>query len=347
MLKLKFNQSIIEQLNYERYHHPHPRVQRQMNVVYLKSQGMIHKDIKKFEGICENTLLKYLREYQEGGIERLKEIRFYSPKSELEPHSKTLEAYFIEHPPATINEAIARIEELTGIKRKREQVRVFLLKLGLKPRKIGMVPAKADVEAQETFVRQQLSPRIAEAQAGDRARFFLDAYNEVLAPFLGFLWSFTRLFIKAPSGRQRFNVLGALNAITHHLMTVTNDSYINADSVCELLFNIAEAYTGVPITIVLDNARYQRGKKVQEYALQLGIELLFLPPYSPNLNLIERVWKFVKKKCLYSKYYDKFPEFKTAIQTCLSKTNTIHKEELSTLLALNFQTFKKVQVMGG
>jgi transposase len=125
----------------------------------------------------------------------------------------------------------------------------------------------------------------------------------VLAPFLGYLWSFTRLFIKAPSGRQRYNVLGALNALTLQLVTVTNDSYINAASVCELLKKVADLALKVPITLVLDNAKYQRCEKVLTCAKRLEIELLFLPTYSPNLNLIERLWKFVKKKCLYSKYY--------------------------------------------
>ena len=172
MIQIEFSEEMIDQLNYERYHHPHRRVRRKMNVLYLKGKGMSHKEIKRLEGICENTLLKYLREYEQGGIEGLKEIHFYTPKSELDPYTEMLEEYFLGHPPATINEAIAKIEELTGIKRKREQVRVFLKKLGLKPRKIGMVPAKADVEMQEKFVVEQLTPRLAEARTGNRALFF-------------------------------------------------------------------------------------------------------------------------------------------------------------------------------
>lgn len=140
-------------------------------------------------------------------------------------------------------------------------------------------------------------------------------------------------------------MLGALNALTHELITVTNNSYINSDSVCELLLKLAEASTGVPITVVLDNARYQRCKKVQECAAGLGIELLFPPPYSPNLNLIERLWKFVKRKCLYSKYYEKFHDFKSGITDCLSKTDTEYRQELDSLLTLNFQTFDKVQLV--
>ena len=81
------------------------------------------------------------------------------------------------------------------------------------------------------------------------------------------------------------------------------------------------------------------------HAAQLGLELLFLPPYSPNLNLIERLWKFVKKQCLYSKYYGKFDPFKQAITDCLAATSTKHKAELKTLLTLKFQTFEKAQIV--
>ncbi len=158
-----------------------------------------------------------------------------------------------------------------------------------------MVPSKADPSVQESFKKKELEPRLAEAQQGERAVFFIDAAHFVLAPVLGFLWSFARLFIKAPAGRQRFNVLGALNAMTHELIMVTNQSYINAISVCDLLSKIAALNLDVPITLVLDNARYQKCRLVQELALSLNIELLYIPPYSPNLNLIERLWKFVKK----------------------------------------------------
>jgi hypothetical protein len=102
----------------------------------------------------------------------------------------------------------------------------------------------------------------------------------VLAPFLGVLWSFTRIFIKAAAGLTRFNVLGAINAVTHELIMVTNDTYINAQSVCELLRQIAILNLGVPITLVLDNARYQKCRLVQELALSLNIELLYIPLFT-------------------------------------------------------------------
>lgn len=175
----------------------------------------------------------------------------------------------------------------------------------------------------------------------------MDAAHFVFAPFLGYLWSFIRMFIKAPSGRQRFNVLGALNAISHEMVVITNTGYINAYSVCELLIKITQKYGDLPISIVLDNARYQKCKLVQATANLFEIELLYLPAYSPNLNLIERMWKFVKTKCLYSTYYPDFDSFTKAITQCLAKTNGDYKKELDSFLSLNFQSFSKSHIMTG
>ncbi len=95
---------------------------------------------------------------------------------------------------------------------------------------------------------------------------------------------------------------------------------------------------------MLDNARYQKCQFVKDVAGFLGIELLYLPSYSPHLNLIERLWRFVRNECLYSKYYEDFASFKSAIADCIEQTNTKHKEKLESLLSWNFQSFKKVQI---
>ena len=104
----------------------------------------------------------------------------------------------------------------------------------------------------------------------------MDAAHFVFGAFLGYLWCFGRCWIKAPSGRQRFSVLGALNAVTHDVITVTTLTYINSQSVCQLLVKLAELSLQVPITLVLDNARYQRCALVQSVANSLGIESLYL-----------------------------------------------------------------------
>jgi len=228
MIKIEFTEAEKKALSYERYHHPHPRVQRKMEALWLKSQAITHKEICRLTGISKPTLCSSLKDYSEGGIEKLKEINFYQPQSDLVKHTQTIEGYFPDNPPASIKEAMAKIEELTGIKRSETQIRHDLKSIGMKRRKIGMIPAKADSEKQDIFKTEKLEPVLEEAKAGTRKVYLVDAAHFVLAPFLGWLWSFCRLFIQAPAGRKRFNVLGALDAITHRLVTVTNESYINS-----------------------------------------------------------------------------------------------------------------------
>jgi transposase len=208
-----------------------------------------------------------------------------------------------------------------------------------------MIPAKADATAQADFLARKLQPRLRQAERGQRTVLFVDAAHFVYGPFLGFVWCLVRWFVRAPSGRKRFNVLAALDAITHQVIRVSNDGYINAASVCQLLRQIAGAGLARPITLVLDNARYQRCALVQALARSLKIELLFLPSYSPNLNLIERLWKFVKKECLASRYLANYDAFTAAIDDCLNRLHTRHKVKMDRLLTLNFQTFENEPIL--
>jgi len=183
-----------------------------------------------------------------------------------------------------------------------------------------------------------LEPRIEEAKEGKRNLYFMDGAHFVFGGILGSLWCFSRVFVKTSPGRQRLNVLAALNPFRSELVEISNTGYINADTVCELLHKIHASGNGKPITLVLDNARYQRCKKVQALADELCIELLFLPPYSPNLNLIERLWKFIKKVCIHSRYFQDFQEFSEAILDAITHAYERYPEKLATLLTPKFQT---------
>ena len=201
------------------------------------------------------------------------------------------------------------------------------------------------VATQAAFLDTRLRPCLDAAEAGTGQVFFVDAAHFVFGTFLCCLWSVTRIFIRAASGRQRFNVLGAWNAVTHQLIAVTNTTVVNTATMCELLGKIAALGLTGPITLVLDNARYQRNAVVQALASQLGITLVFLPSYSPNLNLIERLWKFIKRRALYGRYHPTFAEFQAAIKEILDGLPTTHAEQLKTLMTLNFQLFEDVSLM--
>ena len=350
-IEIEFTAEQIDELEYERYHHPDPKVQRKAELLYLKSFGLPHQTLQEICRISSRTTLsKHLKTYQEAGLDGLKRQNYQGRQNELMAHATSLEEIFQATPPSTSAHAQDIIEKQTGIRRSPTQVRTFMKRLGMRYRKVGYVPGKATDPAkqaeQEVFRTQELEPRLEEAEAGTRVVLFMDAAHFVWTVFLGSLWCFTRYFIPSPSGRKRFNVLGAINATTKEILTFTNESYINSKCVCAFLQQIYDHYgDSTPITIILDNASYQRCWLVRNFAAHLGIELLFLPSYSPHLNLIERLWRFTKKECLYSKYYSTFDDFRAAISSCLDEAPTKHKSQLDSLLALNFQSFDNVQFL--
>lgn len=203
---------------------------------------------------------------------------------------------------------------------------------------------KADIETQEKFKIEVLEPLVEQAQAGKVHLFFVDAAHFVMLPFLGYLYSLAVRFIQASSGRQRFSVLGALNAVTKEVVMITEHGYINAVSVCQLLQKLHDLFQHLPIVVIMDNARYQHCALVVEAAQKLEIQIIFLPPYSPNLNLIERLWKFVKKKTLYNHYYSRYEQFHQAISNCLEQSGSTYKQDLDTLLIAKFQSFKNATI---
>lgn len=342
MIVINFTEDDIQALRVLQ-EHQHNFIRRKALTLLLKSYGIAHNKIAKIVGISENSMRQYFKEYVQGGISSIKAINFNTPMSSLEPFKDKILTYLNQSPPTSIKQACEEIGAITGIKLKESAMRAYLKSIGVKCRKVCGIPSKADPIKQKHFLENELQPRLDEAEAGKRDVFFFDSAHFVLGAFLGFVWSLVRVFVKVPSGRQRFNVLGALNAVTKELITVANDTYITAKQVCNLLDIIAQ--NGMrKKTVVLDNARYQRCNLVIEHAAKLNIELLFLPPYSPNLNLIERVWKFTKKKCLNSKYYATFDLFKNAIGSFLAGMHKEHEVELKSLLTLKFQVFTEEQL---
>jgi transposase len=146
MIQIKFSEEDITIIRHERFHHPHPHVMRKMEVLFLKSSGLSHTKICQMSGVSPNTIRAYFKEYLEGGLEKIKEINFYRPQSVLSSYSSSIESYLKSHPPQSISQAVAMIEQLTGIKRGITQTRSFLKSLGFSFRKVGSIPSKAMTE---------------------------------------------------------------------------------------------------------------------------------------------------------------------------------------------------------
>ncbi len=169
--------------------------------------------------------------------------------------------------------------------------------------------------------------------------FFCDGVHLIYGYEGGKCWSKKRVCVKSAYGRKRVNCLGFLEAVSHKVETVMNDSYLNADCVCEGLARLRQKNPDEYLYVILDNAAYQHCKKVRNCAENLNINLVYLPPYSPNLNLIERLWKFLRSIILTNKYYDSFKYFFDRVHDFLASVHLKFSDSLASLLSFNFQCF--------
>lgn len=342
MLTLNISEADIERAKYERLHNPLASVRKRMDVLYWTSQGNNRSKVCDISGVHRNSIVTYIKLYNEHGLNQLLSFHYKGPESRLIGHRMTLEEYFKIDPPRSAKQARAAIERLTGETLGIDAVRNFMHKLGMKPRKTGHIPAKANPEQQQLFVQNKINKLIYKAQNERCYLFYMDGAHFTLLPLVSMVWSFARIFIKAAPGRDRINVLGALDAISLQVYSVINTTYVNANTVVELLKILSETCKkGIPIYVILDNARYQHCTFVKIWANALGLELVFLPPYSPNLNLIERLWKYVKKEIISNHYFESAAIFHKAIVQAMTDINhcPVHKKELNSLLTLNFQSF--------
>ncbi|MFP4091866.1 MAG: IS630 family transposase [Cyclobacteriaceae bacterium] len=330
----------MQELDTERFQHNQGLVQRRLQCVYLKAKmHLTHEVIGACMGVHANQVGQYIDLYKQQGIPGLCHTAYGTNRSALEGHADLLINTFIERPALSLAETRHRIIELTGIERDISRVEAFLKRHGFTYRRCGYVPGKADPEKQQQWVEGPFQAELEAAQKGEKVLLFVDAAHFVLSQFCCMMWCVKRLFLRSGAGRNRINVLGALNALTQQV----NTSCINAEVIEAFLMPLRKQYPLKPITIVLGKAPYQHCKAVMAFAESLQIKLLFLPPYSPNLNIIERLWKLTKKKVLYEKYYERADLFHNAIHNFFGNISK-HQEQLKPLLTLNFQTFDNSRI---
>jgi len=345
MLPINLSKTEIQKLNYERFHYPCPIVQKRLTAVLLFATVKASlSTIGLMSGLHRHSVVHWVKVYENEGIDSLFTVNYGTNHSKLDEHAESIISSFRTKPPIHAREAKARIARMTGICRSLTQVRSFMHRHGLHYIKTGHIPARANTEKQQQWVNTTLKPAIEEAKRGECQLLFMDAAHFILEPFICALWCVARLFIKASAGRNRMNVLGAFNAISKEVITYCNTTFITADTIVEFLKELRLYYGQSPIKIVLDNARYQHCDLVQQAAQKFGISLLFLPSYSPNLNIIERLWRFTREKILNGEYYDSPQNFHHAILNFFSTINQKYKNEITKRLSLKFQFFDKSNV---
>jgi transposase len=340
LIQMNLSEEEIRVLNYKRFREKSPQIQKRLHAVYLKAAlQMSNSHIAMILDAHRNSVNKWIDTCLEKGLSELTTTHYTPRRSEPDAYAETIKASLSWIFVQSTKELSHKIFELTSLSRGLTQVRKFVKKSGFKYLQTGHIPAKADNGKQMEWKETVLDNAVNEAEKGDSVLLFLDAAHFVLEPFICKIWSLTGKFVKASAGRNRLNVLGAVNAVTKQVTTLINDTFIDAGVVIAFLEQLRREYGDKTIQIILDNARYQHCKAVEEMAKNLNIRLLFLPPYSSNLNIIERLWKFTKKKILYGKYYDTPQKFHNTVRDFFDSINTDSQPDLIKLLTLRFQFF--------
>jgi transposase len=282
------------------------------------------------------TLRSHYKLYTEQGIEGLLHYSYVSGLSYLSTEEQmSIEAHLTDTFYHTSKEIMHYIETTYGVKYTQQGVRGLLDRLDFVYKQTKHLPSKGDLEAQEEFEKKYRE--LKSTKAAEDEIYFMDGvhpmHNSITAK--GWIKKGTEKLIKSNTGRARLNINGVCNAEKIEVI-IQEDVSVNAQSTIAL-FNKLQLHQPLgKINVISDNARYYRSKLVSEYLQNNSrINLIFLPPYSPNLNLIERLWKFFKKKVLYDEYYEKFETFKNKSIDFFDNIK-IYEEELKTLLVDNF-----------
>ena len=308
-------------------------------VLLFSFLGFPTRRISAITGFCEKTVRRKIKTMNSKGFEVVFARKTgVGRKSRTTSTLKKIEEDLDTHDYRCTRQIRHMLSTVFKIDLCLSSIRSFLKKLGYKFLRCGSLPAKADPVAQRKFYDEVLQPLMHKASQDECGLHFMDSHFIFGIGHMGSVWSKVRRFIKTFSGRKRWNVLGCMNFVTKEVLTVSNDTYITATQVIEMLQKVAENSDGKPQYVILDNAKYQHCAAVMDMAKKLVIELRFLPPYSPNLNLIERLWKYVKKE-LSTSYFTCFEEYKAEIAGILSETHTKRKGEMDTLIGEEVQLF--------
>jgi len=209
-------------------------------------------------------------------------------------------------------------------------------------KKAKIVPGKANAELQEAYLAMLME--LLKNKDKNDPHYFTDGVHPEhnTMPSHGWVKKGEDKIIKTNSARKRININGALNSETLEVVTHTSET-INAQSTIELFKAIEVKHPlSKNIYITLDNAQYYRSKLVKAYLETSKIKLLFLPSYAPNLNLIERLWKYMKKALMRNQYYEKFSDFQNSVNQFF-KNISQHKNKLSTLLTMKFHIARSIK----
>lgn len=353
MLSFNLSQADAESVNIERKMDTNAQIRDRMLVLHLLQLKMSRKSCAEIVGCHPNTVTNYIKMYNEFGLTGIRQTNYLKIRHELSSVYEKVEAVLNSANCSTVAEVSEVLQTKFNYNRSVESVRQLLHNLGYRRRKTGTFPGKiGDLDkwqAKQDVFETKLHELIQKSENEEIDMVFGDAAHFVYGKFNNFSWGKKVQYAPSGHGRYRINVYGTYDVVTNQVYYMYNEGYINAEFMVEYLQFLRNEIYGErnrPLHFILDNARYQHCKLVKETAEKLNIVLEFLPGYSPNLNLIERLWKYMKKILGKERPDGKKSFFKAVLSLLETLDNEEHQNKLWTLLNPIFQRFEKSQILG-
>ena len=308
-----------------------------INAIVLLGTGWTIIEVAEVLLLDDETIRNYMKRYKSGELNALLNDNYkgYSGKL-LKPEIEQLDSHLNETTYLRTQDIVSYVARHFKVAYSISGMTDLLHRLNYSYKKPKLVPGKADAEAQEEFI--ELYQELKQTKGANDPIYYMDGvhpqHNSVAA--YGWIKKGKVKELKSNTGRQRLNINVAIDIEKLSTAVDYGDS-INAQSTISLLKKVELRHPEAEVIYTIcDNARYYRSKKVKEYLGRSKIELVFLPPYSPNLNLIERLWKYFHKIVLYNKYYETYHEFQKVCKSFFKNIKR-YKKDLASLLTENLQ----------
>ena len=342
---MKLESADLELLNEIRSNTRDKRIFVRCSVIIALDGGLSHEAISLSLNIGLRTVHRYIKTFEREGIDGLVEFNYKGRQQRLTPQQiDQLEKELDEYLYVSTEEIQSYILSEWGIEYTRSGVRDLLHRMNYVYKKTKIVPGKANAAAQEQFIID--IGEVLEGMTDEEAVFYLDGCHPThnTRPAYGWIKKGKEHTIKANTGRKRVNLNGAVNAKDPTEVYALPSESVNAQSTIELLERILDKNPDKKVIYTIsDNARYYRSRVLQEWLENHPkIVWIWLPTYSPNLNLIERLWGFMQRKILNGFYYDTYSKFQQAIHTFFEHIDR-YEQELKSLMTLKFQIIDSAQ----
>ncbi len=317
--------------------HKDKRVYIKVTVLLMLHQDCTPQFIAESLGIDDATVYRYRQGFEELGLQDYLKTFFVAYSGQLtKEEEQQLLGELRQRLYINSKQVAAYIEEKFGVQYSLSAVVKLLHRLGFSYKKTKGVGVKADREVQEQFV-VRLQELLAQEDV-EQVIYFNDGVHPQhnTRPDYGWIYKGEDFEIPANPGRKRVNINGALNAHNVTDVLVVECDRVNAQSCIKLWKKQRRRHPGKTIINICDNAPYYHSNYLKEWLLKNPwCNVIYLPPYAPNLNLIERLWKFLRKQVTSYNFYEHFAEFRQAILGFFKNIKE-HKQALESLLTLNF-----------